>query len=472
MRGKTTPRCVMIGDPFSGCVIAGTHSGVGKTTWSLALMDLAQRKGWTVQPFKVGPDYIDPAFHHEICAPRKSRNLDLFLLSESYVKECFARHCKNADIAIVEGVMGLFDGKAAKGPSGSTAEMAKLLRLPVFLVIDGSGMATSAAALVLGFRDFDPELKLAGVLVNRVNSESHFNWLKKAIEEKTGVPCLGYLPREDSIKIPERHLGLTTALEATDKIQKVEKAAAFLETRLDWNAFVAACRMDRLRTHSLLHSSEFDKKSSAIKVGVAYDAAFSFYYEDNFDLLRQAGAELVFFSPLADARLPADLDLIYLGGGFPEIHAFALSQNEPMRRAIRQFYVEGGTLYAECGGLIYLSEGFIDKERECPFVGLIPGKVRMTSALQHFGYKEFKTRVSTFLFPADKTLRSHEFHHSIWEQEGPPAAVYEMADGRQEGFAAERLLASYQHLHFGSDPSIVEDLMTHLSERRTVWSRK
>ncbi|MBI3313102.1 MAG: cobyrinate a,c-diamide synthase [Candidatus Omnitrophica bacterium] len=453
---------------FHGCVIAGTHSGAGKTTWSLALMALAKRKGLTVQPFKIGPDYIDPGFHHVVCHPRRSRNLDLFLLSENTVKQTFSDHTADADVAIVEGVMGLYDGKGATGEIGSTAQMAKLLNLPVFLVMDGSGMATSAAALVLGFQKFDSDLKLSGILINRVGSESHFNWLKRAIEEKTGIPCLGYLPKEESLAIGERHLGLVTAGEVQGKLEKTERAASLLETRFDWNRFLKICHCEPAGRSNLALKEGLlrrptgaprndDALSGGARIGVAYDEAFSFYYEDNFDLLKKEGAELIFFSPLKDTSLP-DADLLYLGGGFPEIHAETLSKNHRMLEALRNFYREGGFIYAECGGLMLLAEALINSEgEEFQMAGLIPGKVRMTGKLQNFGYHEFRTLGESFIFPKGMVLRSHEFHYSSWDEEGKVPAVYELGE-RREGFFDERLIASYQHLHFCFSPDIARNM--------------
>ena len=452
-------------------MIGGTHSGAGKTTWSLALMALARKKGLSVQPFKVGPDYIDPGFHTQVCSPRKSRNLDLFLLSPDFVQNSFWKNSAGADLAVVEGVMGLFDGKSAVGEEGSTAQMAKLLGLPVFLVIDGSAMATSAAAIALGFQDFDPGLKIAGILLDRVNSDGHFTWLKCAIEEKTGIPCLGYLPREESIRIPERHLGLVTAAETGNALEKIEKAAALLESRFDWDQFLRVCEGKRGLAHFNDNPLPIGRTSGQLgekrprercRIAVAFDKAFSFYYEDNFDLLREAGAELVFFSPLTDTRLPEGIDLLYFGGGFPELFAPQLAGNHSMIETIRNYYRRGGYIYAECGGLMYLAESCAGADsKDYPLAGLVPGRIRMTDRLQNFGYHEFETASDTFLFPKGKRLRSHEFHYSVWDGEGKVSPAY-VLNGRLEGFAGERIVASYQHVHFGYDPAIAVRLVENL----------
>jgi cobyrinic acid a,c-diamide synthase len=449
-------------------MIAGTHSSVGKTTWALALMALAKEKGLSVQPFKSGPDYIDPSFHSQICAPRKSRNLDLFLLSENEVKNSFARNTADCDIAIVEGMMGLFDGKSITGQEGSSAEIAKLLNLPVFLVLDGSGLATSAAAIVLGFKAYDPSLKLAGVLINRVKSERHFDWLKQAIESKTGVPCLGYLPPDEELKIPERHLGLTTAIEMREKLGKISHAAELLKSRFDWESFLRCTeyRVQRTAKEHTQNAARPTQNELNCRIGVAYDTAFSFYYEDNFDLLRQAGAELIFFSPIQDQKIPADLDLLYFGGGFPEVYAAKLSENQSLIESVQDFYKDGGLIYAECGGFIYLTQAFENLEgKKFPLVGLIPGTIKMADRLQNFGYKELECLTDTFLFEAGQRLRSHEFHYSQWLTDQKSAFVYGIGE-RREGFWDGQVLASYQHLHFATDPKLVERLIAFCQKRR------
>ncbi len=442
---------------FRAAMIAGTHSGSGKTTWSLALMELARRKNLAVQPFKCGPDYIDPGFHSAVCSPVKSRNLDLFLLSESTVRETFSRHGSAADLALIEGVMGLFDGKA------STAQVSKILGVPVFLVLDGAGLAESAAAVVLGFQKFDPAVNLAGVLINRVKTESHFNYLKMSIELHTGVPCLGYLPPDEKYRIPERHLGLTTAAESGDRIAGLKEAADFLEKHFDWEVFVTSCARKQRKVFAPAAA-----KAAACRVGVARDEAFSFYYEDNFDLIRAEGGELVFFSPLEDEKVPDGLDLIYFGGGFPEIYAAKLSANESMLQSVRDFYRDGGSIYAECGGFIYMTEAFTDKQgTRHGLCGLVPGTIKMKDRLQNFGYHESETLRDTFLFPAGRKVRSHEFHYSAWEGGDAARAPYRLGE-RYEGFAEDRLLASYQHLHFGSDPAMVRRLVEKAGRRKTV----
>ncbi len=448
---------MIMAKPFHSCLVAGTHSGAGKTLWSLALMSLALKRGLDVQPFKAGPDYIDAGFHSLVCKPRKSRNLDLYLLPPGQVRHLFHKNAEGADLAVVEGVMGLFDGRTALSAEGSTAELARTLDLPVFLVLDAAQLATGAAAVVLGFQNFDPQVRLKGVFINRVNHEGHYQWLKQAIESKTGIPCLGYLPDDPALTIPERHLGLTTALEMPDIAARVRQAREFLELRFDWEKFLQAAQSVRPSARYMPLQPQ-----AACRVAVAYDQAFSFYYEDNFDLLRGAGAEIVFFSPMKGETVPEGTHLLYLGGGFPEVHAEALAEKKNVLESIREFYASGGKIYAECGGFIYLTEGFTDSAgREYEFAGLVPGTIRMRNKLQNFGYHEIETAQDTFLCKSGVKLRSHEFHYSAWEVDAQAVrgkAAYKIG-ARLEGYADKRLMASYQHLHFASMPELITNLL-------------
>lgn len=445
---------------FHRALIAGTHSGVGKTTWSLALMAYFRKNGLQVQPFKVGPDYIDPTFHNQLCSPRKSRNLDRYFLSREYLQRSYAKHSQGADLVLIEGVMGLYDSRSPLSEEGSTAEVAKILSVPVFLVVDGSGLARSAAALVKGYRSFDLRINLAGVLINRAGSEGHFQMLQKAIEKEAGVPVIGWFPDDASITFAERYLGLRTALEEGWLEKKFTRLTEILEKCFDPKRFLQLSRAVRVYVSTRPEIKNVAVPQPLCRIGVAYDKAFSFYYEDNFDLLRQAGAELVFFSPLSDAAIPQQVDALYVGGGFPELHAEALSKNESMKISIRRFHQEGGIIYAECGGLIYMSQFFVDAEgRKFPLVGLLPGRIRMTDRLQNFGYHEIEAAISTFLFPHGKKLRSHEFHYSIWDPVSNNfRSPYKIQD-RSDGFYNGKLLASYQHLHWGQDAELARSFV-------------
>lgn len=464
--------------PRYGCLVAGVHSSVGKTTWSLLLAMMARQAGWVVQPYKTGPDYIDTGHLSSACAPRSCRNLDSYLLGKEKIKETFYRNSLGADFVLAEGVMGLFDGKDILGQSASTAEMAKYLGLPVLLVLDGSKMAGSAAAIVLGFKNFDPELKIAGCLINRVNSAGHYERIRKAIETKTGIPCLGYLPANQDLQIPERHLGLVTAFERPLNLTGWDVAARAVRQNFDWDSFSIAVKLpenffektagpEKIADSPAGHSAEIK-----IRIGIAKDAAFSFYYQDNLDLLAECGAELIPFSPLSDERVPDNTDLLYFGGGFPELYAARLSKNETMKAAVRKHYASGGFIFAECGGLMYLVETLTDGGGVLhPMAGLIPGQVRMTQGLQNFGYHECVVLKDNFLWPAGYPFRSHEFHHSVWDREGEANAFCRIGS-RSEGFHSGRLIATYQHIHFGFDPDPIKSMIARLFCGRVAITSK
>jgi cobyrinic acid a,c-diamide synthase len=439
---------------LSAFVIAGTHSGVGKTTVSLGLMAALRRRGLKVQPFKVGPDFIDPGLHSKVCR-LASYNLDGWMLSRDYNASCFQRNVQDKDVAIVEGVMGLYDGRRGAAEEGSTAEMAKQLGLPVVLVVDASAMARSAAAMILGYRQFDPELSLIGVIFNRVAGEGHLRYLREALSSLPGLECFGGLPFEAKVKIPERHLGLTVAEENVLSEQLVGRLARLIEENIDLDRLL---RNTRMKIRSRQHTSA-PREHEHVSIAVARDKAFCFYYIDNLEFLRNAGAKLESFSPLTDHRLPAGIRGIYLGGGYPELYAKDLSRNRSMRIAIRNFIEAGGPVYAECGGLMYLTEALLHgNHREYPMVGIYPFKSRMLPNLSGFGYREALFKRTGFL-PGGKA-RGHEYHYSeLIKIPGNGSRIRRAyaasASNRREsceGYLYKNCLASYAHLHFGSNP--------------------
>lgn len=460
-------------------VIAGTHSGVGKTTVALGLMAALRRRGLVVQPFKVGPDFIDPGHHTAVCG-RAARNLDTWMLSEETVRATFARAADDADVAIIEGVMGLFDGAApaplpeeAAGPwreaAGSTADVARLLAAPVVLVVDASAMAGSVAAVVKGFADFAPEVRLAGVLCNRVAGPGHYDYLEAAIRRHTPVRPLGWLPRRHDWKVPERHLGLVTAGEF---VSPAEPIAQCLAETVDLDALLNLASVELPRADP--KTSGEDRAcggppgpattAPAIRAAVARDAAFCFYYPENLELLEAAGAQIVPFSPLADETLPDDTSLLYLGGGYPEVHAARLAANESMRRSIRRFHEQGGTIYAECGGLMYAGrELLLQDGTPFPMLDLLPVRTRMQARLAALGYVHWRTTADTPLGPAGTTARGHEFHYSSREALAPLRHGVELRDTRgqtrPDGLISGNLLAGYAHLHFGSQPRLATELV-------------
>jgi cobyrinic acid a,c-diamide synthase len=436
--------------------IAGTHSGVGKTSIATALMAAFTRRGLRVQPFKIGPDFIDPGFHRVACE-RPSRNLDGWMLSRETNLEILAQASADADIAIIEGVMGLFDGSEATTPTGSTAEMAKWLGSPVLLVIDASAMAGSAAALVCGFEDFDPDLPLAGVVCDRVGGAGHANLLREAILRHCRARPLGFLPHEDKIALPERHLGLVMASEILSR-DRLTEMANWIETNVDIDGLLTIAREESRPLESPRQSPPRLRTGPRARIGIARDAAFCFYYEDNLDLLKESGGDLVEFSPISDDALPLDLDGLYLGGGYPEIHASQLSTNRTMRDSILRFSKSGAPVYAECGGFIYLTEAIVDSDgREYPMAGLFPTRVRMQKQLAAIAYVDLEAPEDALWLRAGQRLRGHEFHYSILD--GMPESVrrcLRLRSGdkiRKEGYTIGSVLAGYSHLHFRSSPN-------------------
>ena len=433
-------------------LIAGTHSGVGKTTVAVGLMAALVRRGLSVQPFKVGPDYIDPGFH-QLATGRVSRNLDTWLLPGPVVNGLFQAAGAGAAIAIIEGVMGLFDGHSSTTDRGSTAEVAKLLRVPVVLVVDAGRMARSAAAVVRGYRAFDPRVRIAGVIFNHV-SERHARLLRAALRRYTDCPVLGSLPRDPLFALPERHLGLIPAQEHRRVAEVQQRLADVVSRSIDLQRVMRIADGAPPLAPARVPGPARVDRSRGVTIGVARDEAFHFYYQENLDLLRAAGAELVEWSPLNDRRLPDGLDALYLGGGFPEVFARELAHNEPLRRAIKRAVTAGLPTYAECGGLMYLATHLIDAHgTRHAMVGALPGAVRMTSRLQHFGYVTLKPWRDTILAKANDPIKGHEFHYSTWDYPVPARhAAYELVRAREarrlEGFARANVLASYVHVHF------------------------
>ncbi|HEV2148603.1 MAG TPA: cobyrinate a,c-diamide synthase [Longimicrobiaceae bacterium] len=445
-------------------VLAAPGTGQGKTTVAAALMRLLCERGFRVAPFKAGPDYVDPT-HHRAAAGRPSRNLDAWLLPPDTLRALFRRAVtgeREADVAVVEGMMGLFDGRSATTDEGSTAATARLLAAPVVLVLDVWTLARTAAAVVGGLHRFDPALPLAGVVLNRAAGPGHYALCRDAIEAETGVPVLGWLPAEAALAVPERNLGLVLAGEQAMDLARLAARAA--ET-LDVDALLAVARSaPPLPARPDPLPAPVGARRATI--AVARDAAFDFYYEDNLDLLRDLGAELRFFSPLADARLPDGAGALYLGGGYPELHAARLAGNAPMREAVRRFAEAGRPVYAECGGLMYLSEALVDAEGvRHPMAGVVPGDSVLRERVV-IGYREMTALRDSPIARAGETVRGHEFHYSVREPHDA-AAAYRAEGGETEGVVAGprgNVLASYLHVHFGTAPHLAERLVARAAE--------
>ena len=438
-------------------VIAGERSGVGKTTVTLALLAYLQQQQLQVQSFKVGPDYIDPMFH-QFVTNRPGRNLDPVLTSEAYVQQCFAQHTHGINYALVEGVMGLFDGATGTNDWASTAHIARLLELPVLLVIDCSRLSRSVAAIAHGYRSFDPRIKLAGVVLNRVGSDRHLQLLQDALEPLQ-LPILGVLWRQDDITIPDRHLGLVPTAELTQLDHLIDRLATLAATCFDWKLLLPLLKTSKSTLSIQPLQSKIQNLQSKIRLAVARDRAFSFYYQDNLDILTDLGAEIVFWSPLADSRLPPDVCGMYFGGGFPEVFASELAANSPALQAVRHALQAGMPTYAECGGLMYLCQQIVDfAGQSWNLVGTIPTTAVMKSRLT-LGYRQATALQDSPVMSAGTTVWGHEFHRSqLTKMPTQPLFQLRGYDSRSptssEGWRSPHLHASYIHLHFGGQLEI------------------
>ena len=420
---------------------------------TLGLLAAWREQGRRPAPFKAGPDYIDPSLHG-LAAGRPSRNLDVWLLDEAALRGVFERGVRDADIAVVEGVMGLYDGIGAT-QEGSTAALARSLSCPVVLVLDVAAMSVTAAALVLGCQRMQPGVQLAGVILNRVGSDGHLAATADAIRAATGLPVLGSLPSDPSLAVPERHLGLVPAAEHGLSSDTLDRLGSLVQSRFDLDAlWRIAADAPALPVAPPIESHV--SVSSNPRIAVAQDRAFGFYYQDTIDLLRDCGADVVPFSPLDDSDLPPDTCGVYLGGGFPELYARELAANQPMRSAIRQHAVRDLPLYAECGGLMALGQTLTTFDGETlPMFGVLPAASRMQRESLTIGYREVEAVRSSPLMMLGTRVRGHEFHWSIAEPPPATLAAYRLADGeRLEGFCTGSTLASYIHLNFSGSPEL------------------
>ncbi len=470
---------------MTGIVLAGTKSGDGKTTITLGLLYAFKKRGLNVSAFKVGPDFIDPGFHR-LATGKVSRNLDAWMCPEDYVRQCLIKNSSNADLSIVEGVMGLFDGGM-----GSTAEVTKVIGLPVILVIDVSGVGESAAAIIRGFMEFDTSITIAGVILNRIGSKRHFELIKGAIEHRCNIPLLGYLPADKEIVIPERHLGLVMAHESPISESSLERLTMLIEKCIDIDGLInIALSPITQGTQNVIARSRATKQShhleiatpsarndrsdriSQVRIAIARDDAFCFYYEDNLDILRESGAEIIPFSPLNDLSLPEGIDGVYIGGGYPELYAKRLSENTAMLRTVKQWAMDGMPLYAECGGFLYLTKGINTDGQFYPMVGIFPVEAYMRDKRFSLGYREVELLSDTILGKKGERLRGHEFHYSeIGDMPLEIKRVYRVKkiDGIQftEGYNLKNTIGSYIHIHFGSNVIVGEDIVRFCSPHQS-----
>lgn len=475
-------------------VVAGTSSGAGKTSVACGLIGALRARGLVVQGFKVGPDYIDPSYH-ALASGRPGRNLDAFLSGPELVAPLARHGAAGADIAVIEGVMGLFDGASGRGELASTGHVAKLLDAPVLLVLDAASMARSAAAIVHGYMTFDPEVQIAGVIVNKVGSDHHELLLREAIEP-LGVPVVGALRRDDRVVAPERHLGLVPAGEREVRTRcAIEALGEAVRARVDLDAVLALARAapalagkawspagavargaPRSSERLAMSSQSLDMARHAPEEGgeratvaIARGPAFSFHYEENLELLRAAGASLAPFDPTTDEALPDGAGALILAGGFPEVFGAELSANTAMREHVAAFARSGRPVLAECGGLLYLCEMLDD----LPMCGVLPAHGRMAGRLS-IGYREAIAQGDSPLWCAGEAVRGHEFHYSAVDGSGDGTAAWELSargTTRPEGYVAGGVHASYMHVHWAAFPQAARRLVQSAArERAGAWA--
>lgn len=447
----------MNSDDIPRIVIAGVASNVGKTTATVALTAALRQRGLCVRTFKCGPDYLDPTYLRS-AAQSSCQNLDGWMMGRETVLRTFVAAARGCDIAVIEGMMGLYDGASPASEEGSTAQIAKWLKAPTLLVVDASGMARSIAAITQGFRDFDADLALCGAIANGVGGPGHVELLRQSLAP---MPLVGALSTYPELRFPERHLGLVAYRQNGASDNCVSKWGAIAAEN-----FAIDSILEIARSAPAIAAKEAPGRpnlSPRVRIGVAWDEAFHFYYEDNLERLREHGAELIRFSPLDDS-LPPNVDGFYFGGGYPEVFADRLSQNLSMNSAIREFAERGGVIYAECGGLMYLSASITVGQSRYPMVGLIPIETVVHNRLQAIGYVEIETTTPTIFGPSGLGFRGHEFRYSEPIHRGKPIDNAYSIRGRYhhsaaEGYCRDNVLASYVHAHWASNPACAESFV-------------
>ncbi|MEE8167459.1 MAG: cobyrinate a,c-diamide synthase [Candidatus Hydrothermarchaeales archaeon] len=441
-------------------VLGGTNSRAGKTVISIGLMRALRNRGYEVQPFKTGPDFIDPSYHN-FATGRRSRNLDGFMMKDGDIKECFTRNSQGADIAVVEGAMGLFDSHDALDERGSTAHVSKVLSAPTLVIANVERIARSAAAITMGFKVFDEGVNVKGVILNRLGSERHIQKAKLAVEQLADMKVFGALPRDPKVGIPERHLGLVPAYEREEIDELFEYLSAFVEKHVDVDGIIELA-MDAGSMEEIEQNELFKDDDLGVTIGIVRDRAFNFYYEDTIDAFA-AKAHVLYIDSMKDRRLP-DVDALYIGGGFPEVFAEKLEENTSLKGEILDFCESGNPVYAECGGLMYLGEKMTTGGREYDMVGFLPIKTQMKSTFQALGYTVSRVEKDNPISDSGATLVGHEFHHSTIKLLGDVEYVCEMIrgrgiDGKRDGILRGNTLASYSHLHVLSYPKMIENFL-------------
>lgn len=443
-------------------VIAGTNSKVGKTMISIGLMRALVNRGYVVQPYKIGPDFIDPGFHH-IATGRYSRNLDSFMLDKYSLIETFQKNFRNADIAIIEGKTGLYDSADAISEKGSTAEVCKILKAPVLLVANAERINRTIAAILLGYKLFDPEVDIKGVILNRVGNRRHAEKVKNATEKLAKLKVYGIIPRE-KIDMPYRHLGLIPAYER-EVDELLDKLANLIERYVNIDEIVdTAYKAPPIEYYEIERE---EKHKPMIKIGVIRDRVFSFYYQDNIDELSNY-AEIVYIDSLKDKKLPK-IDALYIGGGFPEVFAEELEKNSKLRNEIYEFCEENGVVYAECGGLMYLGKSIVINGEEYEMVGFLPIKTEMHNRFQAQGYCIYKTEKSCIIARKNETVVGHEFHYSKVIPLKELDFVFKVkrgygVNGEHDGITKKNVLANYIHVHFLSNKNVVKRFVNYVKK--------
>lgn len=447
---------------LSTFLIGGTSSGSGKTTLTLGIMAALKARGLQVQPFKCGPDFIDPSLHKMVTG-RVSTNLDLRMCGESFCSDMFNRRLEGKDVAVVEGVMGLFDGGEA-----SSASLASSLQLPVVLVVDARSAGESVAAVVKGFEEYSQGVDICGVIFNRVGSPRHKELIEMATRSHCTSRILGFFPRDLRFEIPDRHLGLYMGDENPLDNEQLSRLIEEVEQNIDLNLLLHLSK--RVLDPPVLNEPAKAKIPATVRLAVARDKAFCFYYQDNLRMLEEAGAELVFFSPLTDRALPAGCHGVYFGGGYPELHAATLSANREMLASVLQFGLSGGIIYAECGGFMYLCEQIHDVDQVShPMCGIFPFQVRMKTRFSRLGYRRPQLGMDCFFGKKGEWLHGHEFHYSeLVDISGDIHTLYKLEDGREEGYRNKNVIGGYIHLHFGRNRTTVDNFIDFLSRASKV----
>ncbi|MDV6377394.1 cobyrinate a,c-diamide synthase [Sporosarcina sp. GW1-11] len=438
-------------------VLAGTGSGVGKTTFTIGIMRALMKRGLTVQGFKCGPDYIDPTYHTAV-TKRPSRNIDSYMMAHDIIRAIVARASQDTDVAIIEGVMGFYDGKSPLSNEGSAAHISEITKSPVILIVNAASMARSVAAIVKGFQLLDESSNIVGVIANQLGSKNHFNIVKTAIEEECGIPVIGYLLKDAVPTMPSRHLGLVPAIERGDLNSYFDSLATVIEETVNIDQLIEITKAQPIEVSSSIFDAQPDRPVAHI--AVAKDAAFNFYYEENLELLRAHGAILHFFSPLQNEEVPKEAQGLYIGGGFPEEFAEQLAINEKAKESIRNAINRGLPTLAECGGFMYLTEEIIDRqERVFPMLGVIPGRVLMQDKRAALGYREITGVAGNFLINEVTQAKGHEFHYSKYVGEHTSPAYFSKGRFReqQEGYLHNNLVAGFTQFHFASNSKLVEN---------------